>query len=180
MQPSSALDNRLSSRDNDNPLSIPLESEARARAHALSELSLALFRAHGALLSRADEVVAPLGLTSARWQVLATLALAGEALPVPAVARAMSLTRQAIQKQVDLLSREGLVVARPNPAHGRSPLFQLSGAGRAALARADQRWALEAAQLSRSVSSAALKATTRLLDQLTERVLAAPDETELR
>jgi DNA-binding MarR family transcriptional regulator len=152
-----------------------LEPDELERARALSELALALFRTHGALVARGDDVVAPLGLTSARWQVLGALALAGEALPVPAIARAMGLSRQAIQKQVDLLLHEGLVSARPNPAHGRSPLFQLSGAGRAAFARAEQRWALEAALLSESVSPAALKATTRLLDHLTDRLRAAPD-----
>ena len=153
-----------------------LQPDALERARALSELASALFRVHGALTTRGDDVVAPLGLTSARWQVLGTLALAGEALPVPAIARAMGLTRQAIQKQVDLLLHEGLVSARPNPAHGRSPLFQLSGAGRAALARAEQRWALEAAFLSEALSPAALKATTRLLDHLTDRLRAAPAE----
>jgi DNA-binding MarR family transcriptional regulator len=146
------------------------ESDAAIRAEAFAELTLAVYRMHGALLTRGDAVVASLGLTSARWQVLGSIAGAGAAPSVPAIAAAMGLSRQAIQKQVDLLLEDGLIAARANPAHGRSPLFQLTGAGRAALARADQRWSSEAARLSEAISSPALRASARLLDELAERL----------
>jgi DNA-binding MarR family transcriptional regulator len=149
-----------------------LDPDALDRAQALSDLVLAVSRAHGALVARGDAVVAPLGLTSARWQVLGTIALAAEAPSVPAIAGAMGLSRQAIQKQVDLLLQAELIAARPNPAHGRSPLYQLTGAGRAAFARADQRWSSEAARLSEAIAPGSLKAGARLLDQLAERLLA--------
>jgi DNA-binding MarR family transcriptional regulator len=151
------------------------EADAAIRAEAFSELTLAVYRVHGALLTRGDAVVASLGLTSARWQVLGTIAGSSEAPSVPAVAGAMGLSRQAIQKQVDLLEQEGLVLARPNPAHGRSPLFQLTGAGRAAFARADQRWSIEAAQLTEPLALSSLKAATRLLEQLSERLRSRAD-----
>ena len=146
------------------------EADAAIRAEAFSELTLAVYRLHSALLTRGDAVVASLGLTSARWQVLGAIAGASEAPSVPAVAGAMGLSRQAVQKQVDLLLEDGLIAARANPAHGRSPLYQLTGAGRAALARADQRWSSEAAHLSDAISSPALRASARLLDELAERL----------
>jgi DNA-binding MarR family transcriptional regulator len=152
-----------------------LDLEAVERARALSDLALAVYRAHGALLAQGDAIVAPLGLSGARWQVLGAIVVAGEALSVPAIARSMGLSRQAIQKQVDLLEQEGLVLARPNPAHGRSPLFQLTGAGRAAFARADQRWSIEAAQLTEPLALSSLKAATRLLEQLSERLRSRAD-----
>ncbi len=140
------------------------------RAQALNELALAVYRAHAALVAQGDAVVSPLGLTSARWQVLGALEHSGEPLTVPHIARGMGLTRQAIQKQVDLLKREGFVATRANPAHGRSPLVSLTGAGRAAFARAEQRWSLESIRLSGPSSPAALRSAARLLEQLTERL----------
>ena len=41
------------------------------------------------------------GLTSARWQVLAALALAGRPLTVAQIARTMGLSRQSVQRLVD-------------------------------------------------------------------------------
>lgn len=149
------------------------ELEAQARTQAVAELAVTVFRVHAALVAHGDAVVAPLGLTSARWQVLGTIDEAGEAPTVPAIAAAMGLSRQAIQKQVDLLLKDGLVAARANPAHARSPRFQTTGAGKAALARADQRWASQAAELSEGISAAALAAGARVLEELGERLRAS-------
>ena len=62
--------------------------------------------------------------------VLELLLLEGAA-PVPAMARARSVSRQHIQQQVDALVDKGLVERRENPAHRRSPLIGLSDKGRA-------------------------------------------------
>ena len=149
---------------------------AKTRVLALSELALAVFRAHGALIARGDALVGPIELTSARWQVLGAVALAGGALTVPGIATTMGLTRQGIQKQVDLLKSEGLVSTRTNPAHKRSVLVELTGAGRVAYARADRRWALEAARLTAGLSASSLKSARHLLDRLTERLLGTENE----
>src|SRR4051812_47214634 len=98
----------------------PIKSLAgKSRAAALSALSLAVFRSHGALLAGGDQLVEPLGLTSARWQVLGALAIAREPLTVPGIAAAMGLTRQGVQKQIDHLEADGHVLLRPNPGHRR-------------------------------------------------------------
>src|SRR5262249_18513471 len=102
-----------------------------AAGNVLTELILALFRANGRLLAEGDALVRPLGLSSARWQVLGALALAARPLTAPQVAAAMGLTRQGAQKQLDALLEEGLLERRDNPAHKRSPLFSLSAHGEA-------------------------------------------------
>jgi len=142
---------------------------------ALTELALAIFRANGALIARGDVLVEGVGLTSARWQVLGALALAGRKLTVPEIARSMGLTRQGIQKQVNLLIGDGLVSTRDNPTHERSPLVELTVAGRAAYSRAEQRWAIEAACLAKGRSLGALKSAVRELDELTERLRATAE-----
>lgn len=149
----------------------------RERADALAALALSVSRLHVALLASEDAVVAPLGLTGARRQVLGSIDVAGEA-SVPAIAAALGFSRQAVQKQVDLLLQGGLVAPRPNPAHGRSPLFQLTGAGRAAYARAEQRRSSAAVRWTEALPLVALRASARLLDQLTERLYGTEPERE--
>ena len=128
----------------------------RAKVDALTRLVLAIFRANGRLLTAGDVLVAPIGLSSARYQVLGAIALAGAPLTVPNVARNMGLTRQGVQKQVDLLVSEGLLSLSPNPGHRRSPLLLLTSAGRRAYARADARWRKLARRLTAPFPHAAL------------------------
>ena len=62
---------------------------------AVTELVLETFRLNGQLLAAGDALVAKVGLTSARWQVLGAIALSAAPLPVAHIARNMGLTRQA-------------------------------------------------------------------------------------
>ena len=147
------------------------------RAGALSALALAIFRSHGALIEQGERLVEPLGLTSARWQVLGALTLAGGPLTVPAIAAAMGLTRQGVQKQIDRLLADGHLTQLENPGHKRSPLFEPSRAGRVVFRRADQRWARLSAQLAGAFSLAELETSRAVLDALA-RVLAPPTAQE--
>ena len=98
----------------------------------LTDLFLETFRLNGRLLSAGDALVADLGLTSARWQVLGAIALSPVPLPVPHIARNMGLTRQAVQRLVNEMGRGGLLEFRPNPHHLRAKLVVLTGQGQAA------------------------------------------------
>lgn len=97
---------------------------------ALSALFLDIFRANALLVASGDELVAPLGLTSARWQVLGTVAMAPTPQPVAHIARDMGLTRQSVQRLVNELADAGLVDLKDNPHHKRAKLICLSEAGR--------------------------------------------------
>jgi len=98
----------------------------------LTDLILEIFRANGRLLAAGDELVADLGLTSARWQVLGAVALAPESLPVAQMARDMGLTRQAVQRIANDLEAAGLLRFEENPRHQRAQLVLLTPAGRKA------------------------------------------------
>src|ERR1700704_2902386 len=73
----------------------------------VTELILEVFRLNGRLLVAGDRLVADLGLTSARWQVLGAVALAAAPMPVAWIARNMGLTRQAVQRIVNELIADG-------------------------------------------------------------------------
>jgi DNA-binding MarR family transcriptional regulator len=96
-----------------------------------NRLFLMIFRLHGQLLQHGDAVTAPLGLSSARWQVLG--ALRDGPRSVPQVARQMGLSRQAVQRTMGGLEEKALVVAQRNPDHRTSPLFGLTDRGRTLL-----------------------------------------------
>ncbi len=97
---------------------------------AATNLILETFRCNGRLLSAGDKLVAKLGLTSARWQVLGAIALSPAAEPVARLARNMGLHRQGVQRIVNELEKEGLVAFRPNPHHRKANLVILTGRGR--------------------------------------------------
>lgn len=100
-------------------------------------LALAVFAANGRLVGAGNELVAHLGLTSAWWQVLAALRYSPVPLAVASIARNMGLTRQAVQRIVDLLAEQGLVAFQPNPHHRRAKLVVLTPAGIAAVTSAE-------------------------------------------
>lgn len=97
---------------------------------ALSALFLDIFRANALLVASGDDLVAPLGLTSARWQVLGTVAMAPTPQPVAHIARDMGLARQSVQRLVNELADAGLVDLKDNPHHKRAKLICLSEGGR--------------------------------------------------
>jgi DNA-binding MarR family transcriptional regulator len=97
------------------------------------ELALAVFAANGRLVGAGNELVAHLGLTSAWWQVLAALRYSPVPLPTASIARNMGLTRQAVQRIVDVLAERGLVEFKANPHHQRAKLIVLTPAGMAAV-----------------------------------------------
>ncbi len=100
------------------------------RGAAATELVLETFRFNGRLLSAGDRLVAELGLTSARWQVLGAIALSPAVETVARLARNMGAHRQGVQRIVNELAKEGLIEFRPNPHHRRANLVALTARGR--------------------------------------------------
>lgn len=99
---------------------------------AVSGLVLELFRLNNRVLAAGDRLVAGLGLTSARWQILGTIAAAERPQPVAWLARDMGAHRQNVQRIVNDLVHEELVALAPNPYHRRAPLVMLTDKGKAA------------------------------------------------
>ena len=96
---------------------------------AVTSLILDVFRLNGRLLVAGDRLVAELGLTSARWQVLGAIAYAERPESVAWHARTMGLHRQGIQRIANELEAEGVVEFQPNPHHKRAHLVTLTSKG---------------------------------------------------
>lgn len=99
---------------------------------ALTDVVLELFRLNNRMITAGDRLVADLGLTSARWQVLGTIVASERAQPVAWLARDMGGNRQNVQRIVNDLADDGLVAFQPNPHHRRAQLVVLTERGREA------------------------------------------------
>ena len=98
----------------------------------LSSLIPDLIRLNSLLFTSGDRLVAGLGLTSARWQILGAIVAAERAQPVAWLARDLGAARQNVQRIVNDLERDGLVAFETNPHHRRAQLVVLTGKGQQA------------------------------------------------
>ncbi|MDO6965409.1 MarR family winged helix-turn-helix transcriptional regulator [Rhizobium alvei] len=147
------------------------------KTEILTELLLTVFRINGKLLQDGDVLTAPLGLTSARWQVLGAIALSGAAQTVPDIAGKMGMTRQGAQKQVDRLQANGLLASRPNPRHKRSPLYALTDEGTRAYSAISERYSKWSEALSDPLEQELLEKAMYCLTAIEAR-LADVDPTD--
>jgi DNA-binding MarR family transcriptional regulator len=97
---------------------------------ALTGLILDLFRLNSRMLASGDRLVADLGLTSARWQILGSIVAAERPQPVAWLARDLGANRQNVQRIVNDLVTEGLAAFAANPHHRRAQLVVLTDKGR--------------------------------------------------
>ena len=99
---------------------------------ALTDTVLNLFRLTSLLVTAGDRLVAGLGLTSARWQILGAIIEAERPQPVAWLARDLGANRQNVQRIINDLHKEGLVAFENNPHHRRAQLVVLTDKGRRA------------------------------------------------
>ncbi len=85
---------------------------------------------------------------------------------VPAIGRMLSMPRQVIQRLVDQAIEQGLVTTRPNPAHRRSPLVDLTDEGRAAFERIHRAELHTLSTIAAALDPADVAAAVRVLDAL--------------
>ena len=103
--------------------------EHEVKTLALTQIILEVFRLNGVLLDVGDKMTSPLGLTSARWQVLGAISMEGAPITVSQIGRRMGLSRQAVQRVVDDLNEHGFVCLTDNPHHKRAKLVGLNEKG---------------------------------------------------
>ena len=135
---------------------------------ALTALILETFRFNGRLLSAGDGLTKPLGLTSARWQVLG--AIESGPLPVAQIARDMGLARQSVQKLADTLEEEGIVQYEPNPNHQRAKLVCLTEKGRSVMSELGKRQMVWANRIASGAKANEIEAAIGLVRKLRMRL----------
>jgi len=152
-----------------------MSTKSHTRSGALlTEVILETFRLNGRLLSAGDKLVEPLGLTSARWQVLGAIHSAPSPQPVSWLARNRGLKRQGVQRIVNELESEGLVSFEPNPHHRRAKLVVFTKAGRKAYDAATERQIEWVNRLSRDIAADEMKCALEVMGAMLSRLEAEP------
>ncbi len=144
-------------------MSSPRTPEHTPNGGAVTALILEVFRLNGRLLAAGDRLTRGLDLSSARWQVLGAVALAGAPQPVAHIARDMGLARQSVHRVVAELEQEGFVRLEPNPRHQRASLVTLTAKGGRAYAAASARQVPWANELARGSALRDLEAAVKVL-----------------
>ncbi len=142
---------------------------------ALTELILTMFRVNNLTLTWGDRIVGPLGLTSARWQILGAIALADRSQPVAWLARDLGANRQNVQRIVNDLAKEGLVEFQPNPHHRRAHLVVLTEKGRRTYDAAVSSYYPRANMLAEGLSVEDMKTAHRVLLALQQKLEGVND-----
>ena len=136
----------------------------------ITDLVLETFRLNGRLLASGDALVADLGLTSARWQVIGAMALSPVPLSVAQIARNMGLTRQAVQRLANEMEADGLMRFATNPHHQRAKLVLLTAAGKSAFAAAMKRQGAWASDLGAGLDPRKVAAAVATLRSVRQRL----------
>ena len=148
------------------------DADPSERAEALGRLIYDVLRTAAALVAAGDALVEPLGLTSARWQVLAMAGFRDPPGTVSDLARGLSLTRQSVQRVVDALTGDGMVTSADNPAHASARLIWVTPAGRAALQAAEALRLPWTEDLARQLAGHDAAAAEALLQALSRALIA--------
>lgn len=91
----------------------------------------AIMRTQQILLSRVEAILKPLGLTFARYELLALLSFARSgALPMNKASALLQVHPTSVTNAVDRLEKAGLVSRAPHPTDGRTTLIEITPEGR--------------------------------------------------
>jgi DNA-binding MarR family transcriptional regulator len=118
-----------------------------------------------------DELHADLRLNSSLRAILEAASEEGNRT-VPQIAAAKSVSRQHIQKHVDMLIASKHIELRPNPSHKRSPFVVLTKRGATAFAEMKRREGRIVSELLAQTDIAQLPRTVAQLQDFTEALKA--------
>jgi len=96
-----------------------------------TQFALSVFHLNGLLVEAGETISRATGQSSARWQVLGSLA---EPSTAAQIARQLGLARQSVQRVAEVLEQEQLIVSTDHPTDGRTRLLSLTPQGREVLA----------------------------------------------
>lgn len=99
---------------------------------------------------------------------MGAIALVGKPQTVPQIATTMGLTRQAVQRLVDAMHKDGFVAFQTNPDHKRAKLIKLSTLGENTYAKLDEKQIVWARECSSSLTKKELDTTLSVLKKISD------------
>ncbi len=95
-----------------------------------------LMRVHQVLTKQADQILAPIELTFARYELLVRLYFHDGSLPLNQLGKQLQIHQTSITSLVDRLEKQGLIKRTAHPTDRRSTLAEMTPAGRVLTAKA--------------------------------------------
>ena len=135
-------------------------------AELFKEIILEIFRLHGLLNTVGDELTQEFGLSSARWKVLGAIFLAECSQTVPQIAKTMGQSRQAIQKIVTAMYKDGFLTLEENPKHKTAKLISLTQKGKEVFLQLDEKQIAWSNSCSENLDSEKLHSTVEILKEI--------------
>ena len=89
-----------------------------------------LMRVHQMVTRRADQILAPIDLTFARYELLVRLYFQDGSLPLSQLGKVRQIHQTSITSLVDKLQSQGLIERVPHPTDRRSTIARMTPAGR--------------------------------------------------
>ena len=154
------------------------ETSRNPAGDALTDLILTVFRVNNLAVAWGDRLVAPLGLTSARWQILGAIVSADRPQPVAWLARDLGANRQNVQRIVNDLVQDGLIEFEPNPHHRRAQLVVLTKKGRQTFNATARAYNPRANELAEGLPVTDIKAAHRVMLAMRAKLESSEDDKE--
>lgn len=132
-------------------------------------------RLDGRLQMLSDRTARPLGLSAARTAILEVLIQ--QPHTVAQIGRRLGLTRQSVQRTVDLMTEERLVRAIANPDHRRAKLIELTAEAADVLGELHEQQQRLSQSLTSGLTDDELGEATGVLETLRQRIEELPEAT---
>ncbi|MDB1125477.1 MarR family winged helix-turn-helix transcriptional regulator [Vibrio algarum] len=138
----------------------------KANGETFTEVVLEVFKVSGMLNVEGDDLTKEFGLSSARWKVMGAIGRSETALTVPQIGRTMGQSRQATQRIVDVMTKDGLLQLVENPHHKRAKLVDLTEQGKKVYRLLDIKQTCWASKGAEDLSKEELETTLFVLQKM--------------
>ncbi|MGR5559785.1 MarR family winged helix-turn-helix transcriptional regulator [Vibrio fortis] len=135
-------------------------------SEVFTKVVLEIFKVSGLLNTEGDRMSEEFGLSSARWKILGAIEKSEAPLTVPEIGRAMGQSRQASQRIVDVMVKDGMVIFIDNPSHKRAKHVILTEEGKRIYDLLDNKQAFWATKAANELSREELTITLHTIQKM--------------
>lgn len=139
------------------------------KGEIFTKVVLEIFKIEGMLNSEGDKLTKEFGLTSSRWKIIGAVEMSTEPLTVPQIGRTMGQSRQAVQRLVDIMTKDGLLQQINNPNHKRAKYIELTPKAIEIYSKLGNEQFLWAKQCSSEFKKSELETTLDVLKKLSNQ-----------
>ncbi|MCW8929990.1 MAG: MarR family transcriptional regulator [Gammaproteobacteria bacterium] len=135
-----------------------------------TEVVLEIFKVGGLLNIEGDKMTNEFGLTASRWKILGAIELSDTPLTISEIGRVMGQSRQAVQRLVDLMTKDKLLQQVENPNHKRAKFVQLTPQAKNIYLQLDKKQIQWAEGLSMDIKKSDLETTREVLKKISDLI----------